>query len=375
MAVYIVTGKLGGGKSLVSVARIKEKIEGGCLVATNLNLTLDSMLGPMAKSCRVMRVPDKPTLQDLEAIGVGNPTYDEEKNGILVLDECGTWLNSRNWQDKTRKPVNDYFLHIRKLGWDLFLLVQDIKLLDSQAREALAEHTVFCRRMDRLHIPFVGALYKLLTGKALRLPRIHVAKVMYGDSENALMADRWVYRGNPLFACYDTKQLFLADYPHGVYSYLTPWHLIGRYRAPRDWRFFMRLTRIVWKRFKSPLALAVGALLGVALTASMAFASMYHDLQSQRDTLAAQIDALQVGEPVISDTDSAVPMDTVLTRLNQLKIVGSANVGSHRWYKFSGPAGEVDSTVLAQRGVQVQWRNECFARAFYDAQSVDIYCW
>ncbi|EIZ7053106.1 hypothetical protein MPC41_004474, partial [Salmonella enterica] len=43
MAVYVVTGKLGSGKTLVSVSRIQERLAKGCPVATNLDLKLHNM--------------------------------------------------------------------------------------------------------------------------------------------------------------------------------------------------------------------------------------------------------------------------------------------------------------------------------------------
>ena len=143
MAFYFVTGMLGNGKTLVSVSRMVEKWRSGCVVASNIDIRLHSIFGKMAKDVRYIRLPDKPTVFDLRAIGSGNATYDERKNGLLVLDECGTWFNGRNWQDKTRADVNDWFLHARKLGWDVFLIVQDISIVDSQARQALSEFTAF----------------------------------------------------------------------------------------------------------------------------------------------------------------------------------------------------------------------------------------
>lgn len=138
MAVYFVTGSLGSGKSLISVSKIQDKLAKGCPVATNLELRLFNMprVGKMARKTRVYRLPDKPSVQDLEIIGRGNQTYDESRNGLLVLDECGTWLNTRTWNDKSRQPVLDWFLHARKLGWDIIFLVQNISLVDKQAREA-----------------------------------------------------------------------------------------------------------------------------------------------------------------------------------------------------------------------------------------------
>ena len=223
MAVYIVTGKLGGGKSLLTVRRIQETLHSGLPVATNLDLSLHKLVGKRARKTRVIRVPDKPSITDLEVMGIGNLSYDESLNGLLVLDECGTWFNSRNWNDPSRKKINDWFLHARKLGWDVILIIQDVSLLDSQARSAIAEHTVFCKRLDRVGIPVVSTFFKLVTGYRLTLPRLHVARVVYGIRPDDLIVDRWATRGDDLYRAYNTKQLFLDDYPHGTYSILPPW--------------------------------------------------------------------------------------------------------------------------------------------------------
>ncbi|MBY0545150.1 MAG: hypothetical protein K2Q14_06335 [Gammaproteobacteria bacterium] len=95
MAVYAITGKLGSGKSLVSVGRIMDYLAKGRPVATNLNLYLDKYFGQRSKA-HYVRLPDIPTVQDLQAIGKGNDSLDESKNGLLVLDECGVFFNSRD---------------------------------------------------------------------------------------------------------------------------------------------------------------------------------------------------------------------------------------------------------------------------------------
>lgn len=261
MSVYIVTGKLGNGKTLVTVGRIRDAIRAGCKIATNLDIDLVAMFGKQGRNINLMRIPDKPNIDDLNAIGKGydGVEYDENKFGILVLDECGTWFNSRNWQDKTRKDVNDWFLHARKLGWHVYIIIQDISMLDSQARDAIGELLVTCKRLDKLRVPFIAPIFKIFTGINLTMPRIHRAKVTYADG---LISDVWVYRGNDLFRCYDTRQSFIQNYPHGTHSLLTPWHTHGRFAIQMTWRNMMRITKIYWKRFASPVALATGLLLG-----------------------------------------------------------------------------------------------------------------
>lgn len=260
MSVYIVTGKLGNGKTLVSVGRIRDAIRAGCRIATNLDIDLKAMFHKQARNINLMRIPDKPNIDDLNAIGKGyEGDYDENKFGILVLDECGTWFNSRNWQDKTRAEVNNWFLHARKLGWHVYIIIQDISMLDSQARDAIGELLVTCKRLDKLRVPGIGGLIKMFTGWNPTMPRIHRAKVTYADG---LISDVWVYRGNDLFKCYDTRQSFIQNYPHGTHSVLTPWHTHGRFAIQMNWRNQMRITKIYWKRFASPVALATGLLLG-----------------------------------------------------------------------------------------------------------------
>lgn len=261
MSVFIVTGKLGNGKTLVSVGRIRDAIRAGCKIATNLDIDLKAMFHKQARNINLMRIPDKPTIYDLNAIGKGydGVEYDESKFGLLVLDECGTWFNSRNWQDKTRSEVNNWFLHARKLGWHVYIIIQDISMLDSQARDAIGELLVTCKRLDKLRVPGIGGLIKMFTGWNPTMPRIHRAKVTYADG---LVSDVWVYRGNDLFKCYDTRQSFIQNYPHGTHSVLTPWHTHGRFAVEMNWRNQMRITKIYWKRFASPVALATGLLLG-----------------------------------------------------------------------------------------------------------------
>lgn len=230
MASYIVTGKLGGGKSLVTVGRIFDYLAQGRKVATNLDIKLEGYLNPTSKKS-VIRIPDKPSLFDLEVIGSGNDSCDEEKNGLLVLDELGTWFNARSWQDKTRSGLIDWFLHARKHGWDTMLIVQDISMIDAQLRGSMAEHLVICRRLDRLKIPFVGGLLQSIGFKGT-LPKIHRAKVHYGESDTAMVADTWTYRGRQFYPAYNTKQVFSPNYQHGVYSLLSPWHTTGQFLKP-----------------------------------------------------------------------------------------------------------------------------------------------
>ncbi|GHD52511.1 Zonular occludens toxin (Zot) [Marinobacter persicus] len=269
MAVYFVTGKLGSGKTLAAVGKIKDKLIEGRPVATNLDLRLNKLVGPKAKKTVVYRLPDKPTVHDMKAIGSGNETYEEEKNGLIVLDECGTWFNSRDWQDKDRRPLIDWLLHARKLGWDIIFIIQDVSMIDKQARKSVGEHVVYCRRLDRLKVPFIDSLYRFVFSKDMPKAKAHLGIVKYGDLPNSLTVDRWWYMARDLYPAYDTKQAFTDDYPHGIYQVLPPWYTHGRYAVKKDLRFYMRMTRIYLKRFSKVVVLAGGIVAGAAIASVM----------------------------------------------------------------------------------------------------------
>ena len=125
MSVYFLTGKLGSGKSLCAVGRIQEYLLAGRRVATNLDLTLEGLLPPHA-ICNVTRIPDYPRLEDFELLGFGDPLgridgkVNEDKYGLIVLDELAMQFNSRAWRDADRIDLINWFRHARKLRWDLF---------------------------------------------------------------------------------------------------------------------------------------------------------------------------------------------------------------------------------------------------------------
>jgi hypothetical protein len=263
MSIYVVTGKLGNGKTLLAVSRIREALKAGRRVATNLDLRLEYMLEPHTGKPRLsdgvakwyqplscIRLPDKPTVDDLESIGKGCDSVDEKNYGLLVLDELGSWLNARDWADKGRQRVIDWLIHSRKKRWDVIFIVQHSNMLDKQVREALLEYLVTCKRLDKVRVPFFGRIGQLLSLGAWdgRVGRLHLGVVTYAagslDQRNAIVIDRWLYRGNSLFQAYDTEQVFSSSYAHGPYSYLPPWHTTGRYLGPTKWQQRIKALRV-----------------------------------------------------------------------------------------------------------------------------------
>jgi hypothetical protein len=242
MSTYVLTGKLGTGKTKSAVRIIQMALAKGLKVASNLDLNLDKLMGPNNKRT-VIRIPDKPTVADLECIGIGNDSYDEEKNGVIILDELGSWLNARTFADKTRQAVIDWLIHSRKKGWHVYFICQNISQIDKQVRESLVEFVVRCSRLDRIKIPFVGWVLNIVNDDWGYLPRFHVATVRMGASHDGMIADRWYYQGDDLHAAYDTRQIFRDNYDHGAHSLLSAWHLYGRHHhipSEPHWKTILR---------------------------------------------------------------------------------------------------------------------------------------
>jgi hypothetical protein len=386
MAFYFVTGKLGNGKSLVSVSRILEKMKSGCRIATNIDLNLQVMSSKYTRNLNVVRVPDKPLIHDLEAIGKGTESYDEARHGLLVLDECGSWFNSRNWQDKSRAAVNDWFRHARKLGWDVILIVQDISLIDAQARDALSEHVVFCKRMDNMRIPFITPLFGLI-GIPLKFPKMHIARVVLGTSPTDLMADRWIYKGTHLYQAYDTKQIFSASNDFGSHSLLTPWHLNRRQLTTRNVGFYMRLTKIYLKKIKSPLAIFAGIFLGIATSYAM---TIYANDQFYKEYLLLQdgvkkLESIQTQSKDLGGLPSNEDIYEVdMSRFESWKIVGYSSYKNSDDFYFDFQSSsdskdsETDARVISSRELlgsyDVKPLSPCHARIQSGGAFADVYC-
>lgn len=342
MAVYFITGKLGSGKTLVSIGKMRDKLNSGCKVATNIDLILHKLISKKSKKATVYRIPDKPELDDLLAIGVGNETYDEEKNGLLVLDECGTWFNSRSWGDKSRQAVINWFLHARKLGWDIIFLVQDISIVDKQAREALAEHVVYCRRLDRVGIPIISALLRIANVR-VTLPKAHLAIVKYGHQQSSMILERWIYMGKDLYKAYDTKQAFSDHYEHTTYQLLPPYYSHFRYLVKRDRRFYMKMTKIYWKRFNRPVLTLFGFILGAVFTSGY----LLTDLVQQKKAIASQT-PVESNQQVNSNP------------INGARITAYSKLGNFENYRImTNDLQQLTSDELKSQGYQLKPISAC----------------
>ncbi|EPN4932215.1 zonular occludens toxin domain-containing protein [Vibrio fluvialis] len=218
MACYFVYGTLGAGKGIFLARKMKEYLARGSRVATNVDLFPDVLSPNTADS--VSRIPSVFRLSDLEQLGRGCSEDEKTNLGGLFLDEGAVWLNARTWNEKGRKELIDKLLMIRKLGWDLYIAIQDPESTDKQALGALGEHFICCTRLDHFRIPVFSALfdfYRLVKSKGREqhskiLPHINRASYRRGISKQGNKPYySETYRPKDYFGMYDTNQIFEVD--------------------------------------------------------------------------------------------------------------------------------------------------------------------
>lgn len=255
MAYTIITGTLGQGKGLCTVAMMMEYLNRNKPIITNMDLYPERFKDKFNKNIRIYRVPDEPTAEDFKMCGKGNELRDPDENGLIALDELGTWFNSKDYNSKNAKMLNRLLVNLRKMGWDAAFQIQSFDYMNKEAKSTVLTSHAQCSKVDKIYVPIISGLIRTATGKTPRFPkwaRYHKVKttnIKHGGLEGI---DR--HYGTDLYNKYDTDQIFDGEYPHGTFCYLTPWHLVGRYQDQVKLFTLTNLVKLVSAPITIPLA-------------------------------------------------------------------------------------------------------------------------
>ena len=262
------------------------------------------------------------------------------------------------------------------MGWDVYLIIQDISMLDKQARKALAEHVVYCRRTDRMNIPFIGAILKLFTGGTrMPVPKWHIAMVKYGDQQHSLQVDSWWYNGNELYNAYDTTQVFLEEYETPGYCYVPPILLHHKSKVKKWTREnVMRLTHIYLRKY----SLITIALAGISIGSLLTYLFVVPATNSIQEKEQSKTIAAKVTRPQDENTQLNLPTETLSifqpqeeVIFSRLKISESYSIRTSEYvphYRFKFTDGNRTYTVfdLAEHEIEVDILDHC--KAFITSQ-------
>lgn len=319
----LLTGKRGEGKSLTAVKMIQRRLSKGRVVATNLNLNLDKLCFPWS-TASVIRLPDIPSYQDFLNLPAGNPKpTDEKRNGLLVLDECVNFLNSREWQDKDRPKLISWLSQSRKDGWDLLLIAQGSNMIDAQIRTSLCDLLGVAKRSDKVGIPFVTWFFLHFFDMDVKMPKLHVVTFFYGFAKGSPVSHTEIFSGSDIYECYDTIQKInpLCRDPNsdqmfgsGMATMLPAWHLRGRYMGKL--RMYAKI---------AALMLCFGLLVGGAIGY---FAGYTH--KSKKPDISPQV----INQSVIPDDSLTISGVMELQSGDYVLTLSNGRIETAKDYKF-----------------------------------------
>lgn len=232
VSIYLRTGQPGHGKSYGAIRVIRDALENGQWVATNIELR-DGWAEVMAKTNWFRRlIPGRVRKVAADYERRTYITHDlsefarlrlppckkcdqckkgmrcrKEGRGRLVLDEAHNWLNARTWDadesgeartraEATRKRLNvvRLFSQHRKLGWHVDLITQDEANLDRQVR-SLFEYHVHLKNLRKFRV----------LGLVPIVPcNLFVAVTHWHDNDKSRLGVETFLLNKKLARCYDT---------------------------------------------------------------------------------------------------------------------------------------------------------------------------
>ena len=203
------------GKTKYAIDLINDYLKRGRKVATNLDIYLDKM---DVKNPHVIRLPDHMSSTHLKDLGCGYPeleesdsNYDETKNGLVVIDELLTFLNSRSFKDKDRLQIVSWFVQMGKYGWDLVLIGQDFEGVDKQLRDTTIDQLINVKSgSNYFGFGFLNSVVQRLFN-VLNVPKFSVARFYDGKSKTRKAQGYQFYIKSWCHDWYNTAQKFLPD--------------------------------------------------------------------------------------------------------------------------------------------------------------------
>ena len=175
--IEVVQGSLGSGKSMVATLESIYQLRAGGVVATNFTFVDDWAWRLAGQDLRVIfRLRDRQELAESyykRCFKIGNPQSmielsgdrgtglanlcvgklkkSREGKGLLILDDCHHFFNSRTYNNN-REYVT-FFANARKYGWRTILITHSIENIDKQIRSYVEREARF-RNLQKVKIPF-----------------------------------------------------------------------------------------------------------------------------------------------------------------------------------------------------------------------------
>lgn len=198
--VHVVSGPLGGGKSLDTVREMVFHLCAGGCVATNITLSpveVGRYMGRRLSSRQYTRLD--PTV-DPRVIPTGDRRGRGKRRVMVVLDEALNWFQSSASRDSSRDTWGEWLRQSDKLGQDVYFIAQQFGRAAKWIRElALVNIDIVpLKTITFLHIP-LGRIWPLSRTYCRRVVDVRTMRVMRFDFR--VYSSRW-------WRFYDTAETY-----------------------------------------------------------------------------------------------------------------------------------------------------------------------
>jgi len=162
MALRMIVGTMGSGKSYYGAELIHQYLSEGAVAHTNIDL-VDEAIDSLGFTDRTVRLGDDPS-EWIPKIRAGR----EGQENLVVIDEGMLLFDSHDWQatKKKHKSLLEFLVWSRKLGLDVFLIGQAQKGMDV-AFTRMSLETISCVAVKT--VPVIGPLLVTTRGDFLRV--------------------------------------------------------------------------------------------------------------------------------------------------------------------------------------------------------------
>lgn len=199
MAITLMSGTPGSGKSLHAVFEALDWLKFGKNVITNFPLTYDKYLKKQIKGDYEYWKNSEITPQHLIEYAKEHHKPTVKAQTLLIIDEASIMFNARDFGKKDRMEWINFLANHRHFNFDIILIAQNDKMLDKQIR-GLIEYDVKHRSLSNFN--FITLLISKLFG-GLFFCVSYWYPIRQCNGKSVIRFNRSKAR------CYDTMALFV----------------------------------------------------------------------------------------------------------------------------------------------------------------------
>lgn len=204
--VFVVSGKLGSGKSYHCCKMAIDHLLSGGVVATNMAIDLERIMANYHRRLKSWQLVKVDAESDPHKIPRGDLRGSGRRRVLVILDEALNWFaSSAGVKDDRKATWGEWLRQSDKLGQDVYFIAQNFERAAKWIRE-LAQVALRVTNFGNFH------LFRMPVGKWLHLGRCYAVS-RYEISSLTLLSI-WTYTINPrVWSCYRTAELFGFDAP------------------------------------------------------------------------------------------------------------------------------------------------------------------